>query len=130
MHDLDVHSSKMTVVQYDTHQPDVFFNIVQLMNTPRQVANAMPECNVAFGGDLGPCEGIKAEVARLFLQPGTAPDMKAEDAGEARESCRRLGVGELVATEWDPVWRAREGWVWTLPVVAETSHVRVVNCAD
>jgi len=39
-------------------------------------------------------------------------------------------VGELVATEWDPIWRAKEGWVWTLPVITETSRVRVVNCRD
>jgi DTW domain-containing protein YfiP len=122
----------MTVVQYDTHQPNnPYFTSVQVVNTPRQVANAMLECNVAFGGDIGPCEGIKAEVARLFLQPAVHfPGAKVEDAAEARESCRKLGVGELVATKWDPVWKARDGWVWTLPVVAETSQVRVVNCGD
>jgi hypothetical protein len=132
MHDFGERSPKMTVVQYDTKQPNnPYFTSVQVMNTPRQIANAMPECSVAFGGDIGPCEGIKAEVARLFLQPtGYVPGAKVEDAAEARESCRKLGVGELVATKWDPVWRAREGWVWTLPVVAETSRVRVVNCED
>jgi hypothetical protein len=132
MRDFEERSPKMTVVQYDTHQPNnPYFTSVQVMNTPRQVANAMLECNVAFGGDIGPCEGIKAEVARLFLQPAVHfPGAKVEDAVEARESCRKLGVGELVATKWDPVWKARDGWVWTLPVVAETSQVRVVNCGD
>ncbi len=131
LHDLDARSPKMAVVQYDTQQPNAFFNFAQLLNTPRQTANGMPECDVVFGGDLGPCEGIKAELARLYLEPaGDVAGSKVEDASEARESCRRLGVNELVATEWDPIWRAREGWVWTLPVITETSRVRVVNCGD
>ena len=131
LHDLDERSPKMAVVQYDTQQPSDFFLYVQMMNTPRQIANAIPVCGFAFGGDPRPCNGIRAEVARLYLEPaGYVPGVKVEDASEARESCRRLGVGELVATQWDPVWRAREGWAWTLPVVAETSRVRVVNCGD
>ncbi len=129
MHDLEERSPKMTVVQYDTQQPSDYFLYVQLMNTPRQVANAMPVCNVAFGGDIGPCEGIKSEVARLYLQSaGYVPGEKVEDAVEARESCKKLGVGELVATAWDPVWRAKEGWVWTLPAIVATDNVRVVGC--
>jgi hypothetical protein len=131
LHDLDVRSPKMAVVQYDTWQPNLFFNFAQLLNTPRQTANGMPECDVVFGGDIGPCEGIKAELARLYLEPaGYVAGSAVEDANEARESCRRLGVNELVVTEWDPVWRAKGGWVWTLPVVTATSRVRVVNCGD
>ena len=116
MHDFEEHTPMMTVVQYDTQQANIYFNYVQLMNTPRQVANAMPDCNVVFGGDIGLCEGIKAEVARLYLQPaGYVSGVKVKDANGARESCRRLGVGELIATEWDPIWRAREGWVLESP---------------
>ena len=129
LHDIDARSPKMAVVQYDTQQPSMFFNFAQLLNTPRQTANGMPECDVAFGGDPGPCEEIKTELARLYLEPtGYVAGVKVEDASEARESCRRLGVGELVATKWDPVWRAREGWVWMLPVIAATDSVRVVGC--
>jgi hypothetical protein len=131
MHDLDARSPKMAVVQYDTQQPNAFFNFAQLLNTPRQTANWMPECAVVFGGDPGQCEGIKAELARLYLEPtGDVAGSKVEGASDARESCRRLGVNELVATEWDPIWKAREGWAWTLPVITETSRVRVVNCGD
>ena len=129
LHDLDVRSPRMAVVQYDTQQPSAFFNFAQLLNTPRQTANGVPGCAVVFGGDRGPCEGIKAELARLYLEPGGyVAGTKVEDASEARESCRRLGVGELVATKWDPVWRAKEGWVWTLPAIAATESVRVVGC--
>lgn len=131
LHDMDARSSKMAVVQYDTLQPSQYFNYAQLLNTPRQTANAMPECGVAFSGDPGPCEGIKAELARLYLEPdGYVVGSEVEGASAARESCRRLGVDELVATQWDPIWRAKEGWAWTLPVIAETSRVRVVNCGD
>jgi len=131
LHDLDARSPKMAVVQYDTEQPSVFFNNAQLLNTPRQTANAVAECAVMFGGDPGRCVGIEAELARLYLEPmGYVAGSVVEGASEARESCRRLGVNELVATEWDPIWRAKEGWVWTLPVITETSWVRVVNCGD
>jgi hypothetical protein len=131
VHGLDEGSPRMAVVQYDTQQPSAFFNFAQLLNTPRQTANGLAACDVSFGGDLGPCEGIKAELARLYLEPaGDVANSKVEGASDARESCRRLGVNELVATEWDPIWQAREGWVWTLPVITETSRVRVVNCGD
>ena len=63
---LEYGTPKDAVVQYNTDQPRDFFNFAQLLNTPRQTVNAMPECDVAFGGDPGPCEGIKAEVKILY----------------------------------------------------------------
>ena len=53
---------------------------------------------------------------------------EVEDAVEAGWTCGRLGADELVATKWDPVWRAKGSWVWSLPVVAATERVRVVKC--
>ncbi len=127
--ELDARASKGAVVQYDTQVPRDFFNYAQLLHTPRQIANAFPECDVAFGGDPGPCEAIKKELAGLFLEPGgLATGIEAKSAEEARQSCRRLGVDELVVTRWDPVWGAKASWVWGLPVLASTDRVRVVNC--
>ena len=126
---LDARAGKAAVVQYDTQVPGDFFNFAQLVNTPRQIANAFPECDVAFGGDPRPCEGIKAELARLYLEPGgLVAGAQVEGAEEARQACHRLGVDELVATRWDPVWGANDSWVWGLPVLTNTERVRVVNC--
>jgi hypothetical protein len=125
--ELDARSPKNAVVQYDTQQPRDFFNFAQLLNTPRQTANATSECVVVFGGDPGPCAEIKAELARLYVEPqGLVDKVQVEDASVARATCRRLGIDELVATQWDPVWRAKLGWAWTLPVVVATERVRVV----
>jgi len=120
---------KNAVVQYNTDQPRNFFNFAQLLNTPRQTVNAMPECDIAFGGAPGPCEGIKAGVRMLYEGPGdSGSGPEAEDAVEALRTCGRLGVEALVVTKWEPVWRAKGSWVWSLPVVAATERVRVVKC--
>ena len=67
---LEERTPKDAVVQYNTDQPRDFFNFAQLLNTPRQTVNAMPECDIAFGGDPGPCEGIEAEVKILYAGAG------------------------------------------------------------
>ena len=84
---------------------------------------------MAFGGDPGPCAGIKEELKRLYAGgAGSMAGIEVEDADAARGTCQRLGAEDLVATRWDPVWGAKESWVWGLPVLVETERVRVVNC--
>jgi hypothetical protein len=132
------------VVQYNTAQPGEFFYLAQAMMAGRQVANATPGCDAAFGGDVAACRGVQQGVARLFslhsppdLPPETPSPQKlrgpslgvALSAPEARAECANLGVGDLVATRWDPVWFDLRGWVWTLPAVVESNELRVLDCA-
>ena len=76
---------RTAVVQYDIAQPSDYFRFAQILEVRRQVADAVPGCASAFGGDPGACPGIEAGVRRLF-SPATS-------SAEARAECGRLGVG-------------------------------------
>jgi hypothetical protein len=111
---------KGAVVQFATDQPGDYFRYAQILLAGRQMANALPGCASAFGGEASECARIEAGVARIY---------SGASAESARAECARLGVSYLVATRWDPVWRDRAGWVWTLPVVVDTGEMRVAQCA-
>ena len=125
---MDPRIPKSAVIQFDPAQPSDYFRYAQLMQAGRQMANALPDCAFAFGGNPSACPGIGQGMARLF-SPGSASG-SAMAATEARVECGRLGVSYLVATRWDGVWADPRDWVWTLPAVADTGDVRVLDCAD
>jgi len=118
--------AKNAVVQYNTAQPGEYFVLAQAMQAGRQMASATLGCDAAFGGDVGDCKGVEQGVARLFVTDSSGG---ALSASQARDQCARLRVDDLVATRWDAVWSDPRGWVWTLPVVADTGDVRVLTCA-
>ena len=122
---MDQRVPKTAIIQFNTGQPSDFFHYAQVMQAGRQMANALPECAAAFGGDASACPGIQASVARLFTP--VAGRALPEDG--ARIECGRLGASDLVATRWDGVWFDPEGWVWKLPAVVDTGDVRVVDCS-
>jgi hypothetical protein len=141
--------AKDAVVQYNTAQPGEFFVLMQAMMAGRQVALATPGCDAAFGGDPATCSGVQQNVGRLFslhspldLPPDLSQSVSSSGQGlqssvphvalsapEARKECSNLGVSDLVATRWDPVWFDLRGWVWTLPAVVESNELRVLDCA-
>lgn len=111
------------VVQFNPEQPSDYFRYAEILQAGRQMATAMPDCPAAFGGDPAACGAVESGVRRLF-SPG-----QARSAAEARAVCSALGVSYLIASRWDGVWLDTGGWVWTLPAVADTGSVRVVDCA-
>jgi hypothetical protein len=113
------------VIQFNTGQPSDFFRFAQVMHAGRQIASAFPGCAAEFGGSPAACPAIRAGVAEIF-EPSAG---RAISASEARAVCRRLGIGDLVATRWDGVWFDRQGWVWTLPSAVDTGEVRVLDCS-
>jgi hypothetical protein len=137
---MDQRVAKNAVVQYNPAQDKEYFSLAQAMLVRRQTAHGLSSCGVEFGGDVSLCGRVEEDVARLF-QPVDKKDLGTDgddpsgrsgvwSAEEARAVCGRLGVSDLVATRWDAVWRDREGWVWTLPLVVDTNEVRVVDCGS
>jgi hypothetical protein len=114
-----------TVIQFNIAQPNDFFNYAQILFAGRQMANALPVCAAAFGGDPAQCVGVLQGVAMLYPPSGggTAP---AADA--ARAECARLGVDDLAATRWDEAWADHASWVWELSAVLDTGDLRVLDC--
>ena len=134
------------VVQYNSAQHLEYFSLAQAMQVRRQTARGLQGCGAEFGGDVGQCRRVEVDVAQLFgseLQEQRPASVDTEfgptagslsatgralSADAAHTICGRLGVSDLVATRWDAVWRDRQGWVWTLPLVVDTKEVRVVDC--
>ena len=120
---LDRSVPRSAVVQFNPEQPSDYFRYAEILQAGRQMATAMPDCASAFGGDPASCPAVESGVRRLF-SPGDA-----RSAAEARGICSALGISYLIASRWDGVWLDSDGWVWTLPAVADTGDVRVVDCA-
>jgi hypothetical protein len=122
---MDRNIPKDAIVQFNTGQPGDYFNAAQIIQAGRQMANALPLCGAAFGGDPAECAGVLQGVAALYTLSGTGT---APAADAARAECASLGVEDLVATRWDGVWADRASWVWGLPAVVDTGELRVLDC--
>jgi hypothetical protein len=122
--EMDRRIPKDAVIQFNTAQPNDFFNYVQILFAGRQMANALPVCAAAFGGDPANCGGLMQGIAVLY-QPGLdrVPDRMAGVV-----ECERFMLDDLVATRWDAIWADHTSWVWGLPAVVDTGDVRVLEC--
>jgi hypothetical protein len=122
--EMDRRIPKDAVIQFNTAEPNDFFNYAQILFAGRQMANALPVCAAAFGGDPLKCEGIMHGMAVLY-QPRArwVPDKYA-----GQVECERFALDDLVATRWDVVWSDRASWVWGLPAVVDTGYMRVLEC--
>ena len=105
----------------DVVPPRLFYERALVMDSGRQVLNAEPECAVQFGGDAGPCAAIRAATAQLYAA-------NAPRAEWAEEYCQQFGVGYLAADDSDLAWADKQGWVWSLPVVAAEPGFRILRC--
>ena len=110
-------------LQYDVSDGG-YFGQAQMLQVNHQVITEGKNCNVSFGGEASACAGIEAGVGRLFPTRG----QQAPSAAEAVGLCDAIGAEALVATRWDSAWGTLDGWVWRLPVLVETSDVRIVAC--
>jgi hypothetical protein len=117
---------KTAIIQFNTEQPSDFVRYAEILQARRQIADSIPTCASAFGGEASACPEIEKSVSRLFLPVAGA----ALSSVQARAECGRLGVSYLVATRWDGVWADRQGWVWNLPAAVDTGEIRVVGCAE
>ena len=127
--EMDGRIPKAAVIQFDTEQPNDFFDYAQILTAGRQLGSGLPVCAAAFGGDPAGCWTVADGVTRLFGGPDRGMDRGVGlSATGAQAECGGLGVDDLVATRWDRAWADRAGWVWKLPAVVDTGDVRVLDC--
>jgi hypothetical protein len=118
------------VVQFNPTQPDQFVRFAQIMQVRRQVASSFPQCNIDFGGDKTTCAPVEQGVHQLFDTLPISGRPTAQTALEARSICHSLGIDALIATSWDTVWLDPDGWVWRLPVLVDSTQMRVLDCSS
>lgn len=94
---------------------------VDLLGIDRQAAisSDQPWCGAEFGGDPSGCAPMAAAIDAVY--GGTS-------AERALAVCQRYGIQYLVARVYDPAWKDKSGWVWTLPPVVQDPEFRAVDC--
>jgi len=111
-------------VQYDIMDND-YGEQERMIMARRQLVSGDDGCEVAFGGEISPCDAIQGALKKLFPAQGkpAVADLQASLL------CKAIGAQYLIATRWDPVWQDHQDWVWQLPVVVDRPEARVVACA-
>jgi len=107
------------VVQYN---PAGSETVMAHLYSTRQAAMGDPECGSPFGGDLRKCKQMYPYVAAVFNSPEAIRNWSLE------RLCDEFHINVLVATDADPAWRDRYGWVWIKPALSTNPALRAVPC--
>jgi hypothetical protein len=109
------------VVQYNPWSPDPFWTSMDWRDIAHQSAIAFdkPACGSELGGDPSGCTIMAAAIDALYT------DATAE---QARSTCHQLGIQYLIARIYDPAWKSKDSWVWTLKPVVADEEFRALNC--
>jgi len=118
---LDRKIPRSAVVQFNPVETNMLLGAMDQMYVGRQIAIAGDKdgCGATLGGDPRGCPNMAAAIDPLFL---------AADAGQARSVCREFGIQVLIARVYDPVWKDRGSWVWTLPPIVAQNDFRALDC--
>lgn len=109
------------VVQYNPHGLGLFGIQEDLLDVGHPVAmfNDRFECGALWGGNPAGCAQMTEAMHALFA---------GGSADQARETCRRFGVDDLVVRADDAAWHDKAGWVWMLPAVVHQDEFRALRC--
>lgn len=119
--ELDARIPKSAVVQFNPSGGWIFWKNIDLVNVGHQTAivGSGLWCGSELGGDPSGCPGMLTTINPLF---------KDATADQARAACRAYRIDYLVANVYDPPWKDRSSWVWTLPQVVADPEFRAVDC--
>ena len=76
-------------------------------------------CGAEFGGDVSGCPIIAAAIDALY---------RGATADQARDTCHQFGIQYLIARIYDPAWKDKNSWVWTLKPVVSDEEFRALDC--
>jgi hypothetical protein len=111
------------IVQFNPANLTIDWSIANIINTNHQAALVSDElwCGAQFGGDPSGCPSMAGAIDALFN--GASPE-------QARATCHQYGIQYLVANFYDPVWKDKSSWVWTLKPVISDDEFRALDCRD
>jgi hypothetical protein len=120
---LDQAIPQNAVVQFNPEDEakDRMAAIVNMLGVDHQIAIAGDQggCGSELGGDPAGCPILAAAIDGLF---------NGASAQQARTTCRQYGIQYLIARVYDPVWRNKSSWVWTLQPAVSTDDFRAMSC--
>jgi hypothetical protein len=110
-----------SVVQFNPFHKDAYWISADLLGVGHQTAIISDQggCGSELGGDPSGCPAMAAAVDSLF---------NGATAEQARATCHDYGIQYLVARVYDPTWKNKSSWVWTLSPVVSDDEFRVLDC--
>ena len=120
---LDAAIPQDAIVQFNPAPPNLFWLDADLIGVNHSIAinSDQDGCGSSAGGDPSGCPAMAAAVDSLY---------KGTTAEQAREVCGELGIQYLIARVYDPAWKDRTGWVWTLRPVVNDAEFRALDCRN
>jgi hypothetical protein len=118
---LDASIPRDAMVQFNPNHPNTFWTAADLLGVDHQTAISydQPWCGSELGGDPSGCAAVAAAIDSLF---------NGATAEQARTTCRQYGIQYLIARIYDPAWKDKSGWVWTLRPVVSDEEFRALDC--
>jgi hypothetical protein len=109
------------IVQFNPAQPSLYWTAADLLGINHQAAIAGNKqgCGSELGGDSSGCPVMGAAIGSIF---------EGASADQARSTCRLYSIDYLVARIYDPVWKDKSSWVWTLKPVVSDPQFRALDC--
>jgi hypothetical protein len=118
---LNASTPRDAVVQFNPYRKDAYWIAADLIGVGHQTAIISDKqgCGSELGGDPGGCPVMAAAIDTLY---------KGATAEQARAMCHQFGIQYLVARVYDPVWKSKSTWVWTLDPVVSYDEFRALDC--
>ncbi len=118
---LDATISPSAVVQFNPKTREPFWIAADQIGVNHQIAilSDQPWCGSELGGDPRGCPEMAAAIDATF---------DGETADQASATCRRYGIQYLIVRIYDPAWKDKNGWVWTLKPVVSDNEFRALDC--
>ncbi len=109
------------VVQFNPMIDENLWTAIDELGVAHQIAivGDKPWCGAELGGDPSGCASMAKAIDATF---------NGQSADQARATCRALGIEYLIARVYDPAWKDRNGWVWTLPSAVSDDEFRALDC--
>jgi hypothetical protein len=118
---LDSAIPRDAIVQFNPTPQEPNWITADLLGVAHQTAIISDQqgCGSELGGDPSGCPVMAAALNTLF---------KSATAEQARATCHQFGIQYLVARVYDPAWKNKSTWVWTLNPVVSYDEFRALDC--
>lgn len=119
--ELDASISREAIVQFNPMRQELYLKAADLVGVDHQTAifGDKQGCGSELGGDPSGCPAMAAAIDSLF---------NGATAEQGRAACNAYGIQYLVARVYDPAWKDKSGWVWTLQPVVSDDEFRALDC--
>jgi hypothetical protein len=118
---LDATIPRDAIVQFNPTPQEPNWIAADLIGVAHQTAIISDQqgCGSELGGDPSGCPMMAAAIDALF---------KGANGERARAACHQFGIQYLVARIYDPAWKSKSTWVWTLDPVVSYDEFRALDC--